>query len=100
MKCVLVCLTIALLGARAIAQVAGSTAAKPAGRAVFGGMVTKDPGGEPVKQALIELMAENQAEGGDYTAINRADGRLRLEGMVAGSTQLSPSRPGWRATGH
>src|SRR5258708_17845979 len=94
MKCVLVCLTIALLGARAIAQVAGSTAAKPAGGAVSEGMVTKDPGSEPVKKALIELIAENQAEGGDYTAISGADGGFRIESIVPGRYHLFAERSG------
>src|SRR5258708_5915470 len=94
MKCVLVCLTIALLGAGAIAQVAGSAAAKPAERAVIEGMVTKEPGSEPVKKTLIELIAENQAEGGDCTAISGADGGFRIEGVVPGRYHLFAERTG------
>lgn len=94
MKCVLVCLTIALLGAGAIAQVAGSTAAKATERAVIDGLVTKDPGSEPVKKALIELIAENQAEGGDYTAISGADGGFRIEAIVPGRYHLFAERTG------
>src|SRR6266567_2246819 len=93
-KSVSACLTIALLGASAVAQVAGGGAAKPAGRAVIEGMVTKDPGNEPVKKALIELIAENQAEGGDYTAISGADGGFRIEGIVPGRYHLFAERTG------
>ena len=82
------CLTIALLSALAAAQVAGNAAGgaaeKPAGRAVIEGVVTKEPGSEPVKKALIELIAENQAEGGDYTAVSGADGGFRIEAIVPG----------------
>ena len=76
---------ILLLGACALAQVAGNAATKAAGRAVIEGMVTKEPGSEPVKKAVIELIAENQAEGGDYTAVSGPDGGFRIEGIVPGT---------------
>jgi cobalamin biosynthesis protein CobD/CbiB len=37
-------------------------------RASLSGLVTKDPGTEPVKKAIIELIAESQSDGGNYTA--------------------------------
>jgi len=52
------CWLIVLLGASVVAQVAGSAAGRP-GRAVIEGLVTKEPGSEPVKKALIELIAES-----------------------------------------
>ena len=82
---------VALLGASVLAQVA----AKPAGRAAIEGMVTKEPGSEPVKKALIELIAENQAEGGDYTAVSGADGGFHIEGIVPGRYHLFAERTGW-----
>jgi Carboxypeptidase regulatory-like domain len=78
------CLLIVVLGASAVAQVA----AKAAGRAVIEGMVTKEPGSEPLKKAVIELIAENQAEGGDYTAVSGADGGFKIEGIVPGRYHL------------
>jgi len=48
------------------------------------GRVAKDPGGEPVKKALIEMIAENQNEGGDYTAVTGGDGSFRVEGVAPG----------------
>jgi protocatechuate 3,4-dioxygenase beta subunit len=87
-------LLIFLLGAAAVAQVAGSAAGKPAGRAAIEGMVTKEPGSEPVKKALIELIAENQAEGGDYTAVSGTDGGFRIEGIVPGRYRLFAERTG------
>jgi Carboxypeptidase regulatory-like domain len=83
-------LLVALLGASVVAQVA----AKPAGRAVIEGMVTKEPGGEPLKKAVIELIAENQAEGGDYTAVSGADGGFKIEGIVPGRYHLFAERTG------
>jgi protocatechuate 3,4-dioxygenase beta subunit len=61
---------------------------------VIEGVVTKDPGGEPVKKALIELIAENQTEGGDYTAVTGPDGRFRIESIVPGRYHLFGERTG------
>ena len=58
------------------------------------GVVTKEPGSEPVKKALIELIAENQAEGGDYTAVSGPDGAFRIEGIVPGRYHLFAERTG------
>ena len=81
------------LGASAPAQIPAS-AAKPASRAVIAGVVTKDPGGEPVKKAVIELIAENQTEGGDYTAVTDADGAFHIEGIAPGRYLLFAERTG------
>jgi hypothetical protein len=85
-----VSLLVALMGASVVAQVA----AKTAGRAVIEGMVTKEPGGEPLKKAVIELIAENQAEGGDYTAVSGADGGFKIEGIVPGRYHLFAEHTG------
>lgn len=86
---------IVLLGASLSAQ--NSAAAKPA-RAEIEGIVTRDPGGEPVKKALIELIAENQAEGGDYTAVTGAEGTFRIENIVPGRYHLFGERSGFLET--
>ena len=91
MKLISVCLTLLVLGGCALGQ---STVAGPAGRAVVEGIVTKDPGGEPVKKALIELIAENQSEGGDYTAVTGVDGLFHIEGIVPGRYRLFTERTG------
>jgi len=94
MKPVLTSLLIALLALTAGAQLP-STAPKPSSRAVIEGIVTKDPGSEPVKKALIELIAENQSEGGDYTALSSPDGSFHIEGIVAGRYRLFVERTGF-----
>lgn len=88
------CWLMVLLGAFALGQVTRGTAEKPAGRAVIEGIVTKEPGSEPVKKALIELIAENQAEGGDYTAVSGPDGGFHIEGIVPGRYHLFAERTG------
>ena len=86
-------LLMVLLGVGAVAQVSGG-AAKAQSRAAIEGIVTKDPGSEPVKKALIELIAENQTEGGDYTAISGPDGGFHIEGILPGRYHLFAERTG------
>jgi protocatechuate 3,4-dioxygenase beta subunit len=83
-----------MLSALTFAQVTGTAAAKPANRAVIEGLVTKEPGSEPVKKAVIELIAENQTEGGDYTAVSAADGSFHIEGILPGRYRLFAERTG------
>jgi protocatechuate 3,4-dioxygenase beta subunit len=92
MKAASTFLMMVLLGAFASAQVAG--APKPSSRAVIEGLVTKEPGSEPVKKAVIELIAESQNEGGNYTAVSGADGGFRIEGIVPGRYHLFAERTG------
>jgi hypothetical protein len=58
------------------------------------GIVVKEPGGEPVKKALVELIAENQTQGGDYTAVSGADGTFRIESVLPGRYHLFAERTG------
>jgi protocatechuate 3,4-dioxygenase beta subunit len=95
MKLISACLTLLLLGASALPQSSSGSLSKPASRALLEGIVTKEPGGEPVKKALIELIAENQAEGGDYTAVSGADGAFHIEGIVPGRYRLFTERTGF-----
>jgi Carboxypeptidase regulatory-like domain len=95
MKPVSALLTIFLLGSSAVAQGPAGNPGPAAWRAVVDGMVTKDPGGDPVKKVLIELIAENQAEGGDYTAVTGTDGMFHIEGIVPGRYRLFTERTGF-----
>jgi len=87
MKVVCQLLFSILLGAGVFAQ----TAAKPA---TIEGIVTRDPDGQSVKKALIELIAENQAEAGDYTAVTGPDGAFRIENIIPGRYHLFTERTG------
>jgi hypothetical protein len=86
-------LAILLLAANGVGQVP-SAGAKPASSTAIEGIVTKDPDHEPVKKAVIELIAESQTEGGNYTAVTAADGIFRIEGIVPGRYRLFAERVG------
>jgi len=64
-------------------------------KAAIEGIVTKDPSGEPVKKVLVELIAENQKQGGDYTATTGPDGAFRIENILAGRYRLFAERTGF-----
>src|SRR5579871_6612388 len=83
MKLVSALLFSLFLGASVLAQdLPRQDAAKA--RATVEGIVTKDPDGQPVKKTLIELIAENQAEAGNYTAITGSEGAFRIENILPG----------------
>src|SRR5580704_18934171 len=92
MKPVLTFTLIVLCAATLLAQ--NSAGSVNGNRAAVEGIVTKDPDGQPVKKALIELIAENQAEGGDYTAVSGADGGFHIEGILPGRYHLFVERAG------
>lgn len=84
-----------LLVAIAVPGFAQSGGDSVSSRAVVEGLVTKDQGSEPVKKALIELIAENQTTGGDYTAVTGQDGTFRIEDIVPGRYRLMVERTGF-----
>jgi hypothetical protein len=71
-------------------------ATKP--RATIEGIVTRDPDSQPVKKALIELIADNQAQGGNYTTLTGPDGAFRIEKVTPGRYHLFAERSGFLDT--
>ncbi len=65
-------------------------------RATLSGIVIKDPGSEPVKKALIELIAESQSDGTNYTALTGADGGFHIENVAPGRYHLFVERSGFQ----
>jgi len=88
-------LLIAVLAASALAQ-NSATQPKPA---AIDGVVIKDPGSEPVKKALIELIAETQPGGSAYTTVTAADGLFHIAGISPGRYRLFAERPGFLELG-
>jgi hypothetical protein len=88
MKLVPVLLLSLWLSGSALAQDAAKS------RATIEGIVTRDPDSQPVKKALIELIAENQAQGGNYTTVTGPDGGFRIENIAPGRYHLFAERSG------
>ncbi|MFZ0815605.1 MAG: carboxypeptidase-like regulatory domain-containing protein [Candidatus Sulfotelmatobacter sp.] len=65
-------------------------------RATLSGIVIKDPGNEPLKKALIELIAESQSDGTNYTALTGTDGGFRIENIAPGRYHFFVERSGFQ----
>jgi Carboxypeptidase regulatory-like domain len=86
-------LCMVVLGNFALCQQSGVM--RPSQKAALEGVVTKDPTGEGVKKVLVELIAENQKEGGDYTATTGLDGEFRIQNILPGRYRLFAERTGF-----
>jgi protocatechuate 3,4-dioxygenase beta subunit len=93
MRHVIMLVCLLALGRQASAQ--DAPAAKETGKASLEGNVVKEPTGEPLKKAIVELIAENQEEGGNYTATSNQEGRFRIANIQPGRYKLFGERPGY-----
>src|ERR1700674_1863109 len=59
------------------------------------GTVVKEPGSQPLKKVLVQVVAENQKEGGNYTASTDADGHFHIENVVPGRYRIFVERTGF-----
>lgn len=58
------------------------------------GMVVKAPGSQPLKKVLVQVVAEDQKQGGNYTATTDADGHFRVENVVPGRYRIFLEKTG------
>ena len=63
--------------------------------ASIAGTVVKEPGSQPLKKVLVQVIAENQKEGGNYTASTDADGHFHIENVVPGRYRIFIERAGF-----
>src|ERR1700682_2095208 len=67
----------------------------PAAHASIAGTVVKEPGSQSLKKVLVQVVAENQKEGGNYTASTDADGHFHIENVVPGRYRIFIERTGF-----
>jgi protocatechuate 3,4-dioxygenase beta subunit len=58
------------------------------------GIVVKEPGSQPLKKVMVQVVAEDQKQGGNYTATTDADGHFRVENVAPGRYQLFLEKTG------
>ena len=87
-------IVVCVLALAASMAAQGANAAKEPGQASLEGSVVKEPSGEPLKKAIVELIAENQEEGGNYTATSDQDGHFKIAGIQPGRYRMFVERPG------
>src|ERR1700674_1653277 len=63
--------------------------------ASIAGTVVKEPGSQPLKKVLVQIIAENQKEGGNYTASTDADGHFHLENVAPARYRIFIERTGF-----
>jgi len=63
--------------------------------ALLDGMVVKEPGSEPIKKVLLQLITEDQKNGGNYSTTTDADGRFHIENIQPGRYHLLVERTGF-----
>jgi hypothetical protein len=61
------------------------------------GVVAKEPGSEPVKKVLVQVVAENQKAGGNYTASTDSDGHFHIDNVEPGRYHIFFERAGFVA---
>jgi protocatechuate 3,4-dioxygenase beta subunit len=81
-------LLLSTLPARAQEPVPGAKASSIAG------IVVKEPGSQPLKKVLVQVVAEDQKQGGNYTATTDSDGHFRIENVVPGRYRLFLEKTG------
>ena len=89
-------LVVAQESSSSVASSQASPESSASAHALLEGIVTRDPGSEPVKKALIELIAESQNDGANYTALTAADGSFRMENIKPGRYRLFVERTGYQ----
>ena len=67
----------------------------PSNSASIEGMVVKEPGSQPLKKVLLQVIAEDQKEGSNYTANTDSDGHFRVENVQPGRYRLYLERTGF-----
>jgi protocatechuate 3,4-dioxygenase beta subunit len=63
--------------------------------ATIAGAVVKEPGSQPLKKVLVQVVAEDQKQGGNYSVTTDADGHFRMENVVPGRYRLFMEKAGF-----
>ena len=94
MKWATICVCTLAFVASVSAQMSPTESKKPS-KASLAGTVLKEPSGEPLKKAIIEVIAENQEEGGNYTATSDQDGHFSIPDLQPGRYRMFVERTGF-----
>jgi hypothetical protein len=96
MKWATICVCVFALAASGMAQTPANELKAPA-KASLRGSVVKEPSGEPLKKAIIELIGENQEESGNFTATSDQDGHFKIMDILPGRYLMFAERTGYLA---
>jgi hypothetical protein len=78
-----------------LTQTQAQDAVSPPNTATLAGAVVKEPGSQPLKKVLLHLVAEDQKQGGNYTADTDSEGHFRIEKIQPGRYRLLLEKTGF-----
>ncbi len=78
-----------------LARIQARDAGSPPNTATLAGTVVKEPGSQPLKKVLLHLIAEDQKQGGNYTADTDSEGHFRIEKVQPGRYRLLLEKTGF-----
>jgi Carboxypeptidase regulatory-like domain len=84
---------IALILAAALSSARAQTPSTSAKTSSISGTVVKEPGSEPLKKVLVQIIAETQGE--SYTASTDSDGHFRVENVAPNRYRIFVERTGF-----
>ena len=86
---------LAIIVVSAILPVSAQESASPAKLSFIAGTVVTEPGSEPLKKALVQIVGEDQKQGGNYTTLTDGEGHFRVEQVLPGRYQIFVERAGF-----
>jgi Carboxypeptidase regulatory-like domain len=89
----LLALALCLSSATLLASAQDSAPAAKASS--LSGTVVKEPSSEPLKKVLVQVIAEDQKNGGNYTTSTDADGHFRIDNITPGRYRIFFERTGF-----
>src|ERR1035438_9429791 len=87
-------LALALCFCSAVSLASAQESAPASNAPSIAGAVVKESGSEPLKKVLVQVIAEDQKQGGDYTATTDADGHFHVEKVVPGRYRIFLEKAG------
>src|SRR5271157_4291880 len=78
----------------ALLPTSAQDSAPAANASSIAGTVVEEPGSQPLKKVLVQVVAEDQKQGGNYTASTDADGHFRIENVLPGRYRIFMERAG------
>lgn len=79
----------------AVLPVLAQDANPPEGTPSIAGTVLGEPGSHPLKKVMVEVVAEDQKQGGNYSAATDVDGHFRIESITPGRYRVFFEKSGF-----
>ena len=81
---------------RTSAQIASPPQGTPSQDAPYlAGTIVEEPGSRPLKKVLVQVVAEDQRQNGNYSATTDTDGHFRIDNMIPGRYRVFFEKSGF-----